>query len=102
MIESNAVLYLGEEMMGLHQKALESFRDIGNDDGGGTASGSGDAGAESPNSRNLSEGGTIVGDTRPRAINAFSSQVRFFVSFRGAGRVQLEETRGGRELACRG
>lgn len=79
MIESNAVLYLGEEMMGLHQEALESFRDIGNDDGGGTGS---DAGAESPNARNLSEGGTIVGDTRPRAINAFSSQVGFFVSFR--------------------
>lgn len=99
MIESNAVLYLGEEMMGLHQEALESFRDIGNEEGAVNISGSGDTGGESPNAKKLSDSG--VGDARPRAINAFSSQVRFILSLRGAGLAEWAVARGRHESAYR-
>ncbi|CAB1097072.1 unnamed protein product [Ectocarpus sp. CCAP 1310/34] len=40
MVESNATLYLGEEMMGLHQESLETFfREGTNEDGARTVSG---------------------------------------------------------------
>lgn len=74
MVESNANLYLGEEMMGLHQESLETFfRDGTNDDGHGGGGGGG--GADSPGGgREVSESGTVGADgsSRPRSQ---SSQV---------------------------
>ncbi|CAN0279379.1 unnamed protein product [Ectocarpus sp. 6 AP-2014] len=46
MVESNATLYLGEEMMGLHQESLETFfREGTNEDGARTVSGAAAAAA---------------------------------------------------------
>lgn len=77
MVESNPTLYLGEEMLGLHQEALETFfRDGSVDEGTGAAAAAagGGGGPDSPRVRAGSEGGAAAGEARLRAA---SSQVCF-------------------------
>ena len=77
MVESNPTLYLGEEMLGLHQEALETFfRDGRVDEGAGAtaAAAGGGGGPDSPRARAGSEGGAAAGEARLRAA---SSQVCF-------------------------
>lgn len=82
MIESNASLYLGEEMMMLHQEALETyFRDFiyeesASGEGGGGGGGSGSGGG-SPRAKAGSDTGNLGADSRPRAP---SSQVFISIS----------------------
>lgn len=74
MVESNATLYLGEEMMGLHQESLETFfREGTNEDGARTVSGATAAaaggGQDSPGGgRPVSDNGAAGADAagRPR------------------------------------
>lgn len=80
MVESNATLYLGEEMLVLHQESLESF--FGNpkdDDGARRPSEAGGGGnssrADEIGSRTVSDSGTAGAEGRTRAT---SSQVRNF------------------------
>lgn len=76
MVESNPSLYLGEEMLGLHQEALGTFfRDGSVDEVAGLTAGASGGGPESPRVRTGSEGGTVGGDVRLRAA---SSQVCLF------------------------
>ena len=75
MVESNATLYLGEEMMGLHQESLETFfREGTNEDGARTVSGApaastaGGGGQDSPGGgRPVSDSGTAGADAASRA-----------------------------------
>ncbi|CAM9412182.1 unnamed protein product [Ectocarpus fasciculatus] len=75
MVESNATLYLGEEMMGLHQESLETFfREGTNEDGARTVSGAaaastaGGGGQDSPGGgRPVSDSGTAGADAAGRA-----------------------------------
>ncbi|CAN0321720.1 unnamed protein product [Ectocarpus sp. 12 AP-2014] len=58
MVESNATLYLGEEMMGLHQESLETFfREGTNEDGTRTVSGATAAAATTAGGGQDSPGG---------------------------------------------
>ena len=83
MVDSNASLYLGEDMMKLHHEALETFREGGNDEVSATGGGGGgaDKGSESPRIRSGSN--ALTGDVR---VDAVGSQVRGFRLKRAAGR----------------
>lgn len=71
MVESNASLYLGEEMFELHQESLETFfHDGGNDEGAGIAGGGGGVGPDSPGAKTDSDSDTLAVDTRPSGASA--------------------------------
>lgn len=66
MVELNPTLYLGEEMMELHQKSRETFSPDGsNSDGTGIGGGGGD----SPGGASLPDRGTACSDARPNAMS---------------------------------
>lgn len=83
MVESNATLYLGEEMMDLHQQSLETFFREGNNEDGtrsvsgaavpATATATAGGGQDSPGGgRPVSDSGAAGADAagRPRLHNS--------------------------------
>eukprot|EP00903_Cladosiphon_okamuranus_P014893 g13791.t1 len=96
MVESNASLYLGEEMMGLHQESLETFfRDGSSDDENGGGGGGG--GPDSPGGdRVVSESGTVGTDGAGRARSQSSQRSPFLET---PAWLQRRPTSGSRWLA---